>query len=209
MAILKQIISTSVCFSLVSENPTYLSCPSQQFLLILWSKKIFSLFVHLLKFLLDFSVKSLSCNWPLKSQFSQQCLERDGIYQNTSLWQTIMKRSVGKRKYNSSNPSYNTDLLLVFVFFTLNATKKSIFKIQNSASCKTQSIMGQQQLSGTLKIHFEVAPSFSVLPFLLSLMKVLSFEALLATHCQCAICTSQRNSSSCDLTDHCRRHSET
>lgn len=127
MAILKRIISTSVCFSLVSDNLTYLSCPSHWFLLILWSKKIFCLFVHLLKLLLDFSVKSLSCNWPQKPQFSQWCLEWDGIYQNTNLWQTIMKRSVGKWKYHSSNSPYNTDLLLVFVFFTLNATKKSIF----------------------------------------------------------------------------------
>lgn len=42
--------------------------------------------------------------------------------------------------------------------------------------------MGQQLLSGTLNIHSEVVPSFSVLPFPPSLMTVLSFEALLATH---------------------------
>lgn len=89
--------------------------------------KKYCLFVHLLKLLPGYSVKSLSCNWPLKPQFSQQCLEWDGIYQNTNLWQTMMKRSVIELKYNSSNSPYNTYLLLVFMFFTLSAKKRSIF----------------------------------------------------------------------------------
>lgn len=137
MAILKQIISSDS----LQIIPVHVFLLFQTVLLIwvvqassffwfgpkLWSKKILCLFVHLLKLLPGYSVKSLSCNWPLKPQFSQQCLEWDGIYQNTNLWQTIMKRSVIKLKYNSSNSPYNTYLLLVFMFFTLSAKKRSIF----------------------------------------------------------------------------------
>ena len=218
MAILKQIISSDS----LQIIPVHVFLLFQTVLLIwvvqassffwfgpkLWSKKILCLFVHLLKLLPGYSVKSLSCNWPLKPQFSQQCLEWDGIYQNTNLWQTIMKRSVIKLKYNSSNSPYNTSTACIYVFHT-QCKEKEHFFLQNSASCKTQSVMGQQLLSGTLNIHSEVVPSFSVLPFPPSLMTVLSFEALLATRWQCAIYTLLRNSSPCDLTDHCRRHSGT